>query len=336
MLLARFPRERLAHLPTPLESMPRLSRELGGPKLFVKRDDCTGLSTGGNKTRKLEFLVGDALAKGADTLITQGATQSNHARQTAAAAARYGLSCHILLENRTGFQDRGYRESGNVLLDRLHGARLSERAKDSDMNAEMAKLAGRLKESGAKPYVIPGGGSNPVGALGYASCALEIVAQANDQGLRIDHIVHATGSAGTQAGLVAGLCAINARIPVLGISVRAPAKQQEETVFALAERTAELMSAPGCVARADVIVNSDFVGTGYGIPTDGMVDAVKTVARLEGILLDPVYTGKAMAGLMALAKKGFFAKDSNVVFLHTGGSAGLFGYPDAFGLPALA
>ena len=332
MHLARFPRQHFAHLPTPLEPMERLSKHLGGPRLWIKRDDCTGLSSGGNKTRKLEFLVGDALAQRADTLITQGATQSNHARQTAAAAARFGLECHILLEDRTGFQTPEYTQNGNVLLDKLHGASLSRRAKDTDMNAEMASLAEDLRAKGKKPYIIPGGGSNPVGALGYANCALELVAQANERGLRIDHIVHATGSAGTQAGFVAGMVAINANIPVLGISVRAPKARQEQSVFDLAQRTAEHMGTPGIVNREHIVANSDYVGPGYGLPTPGMAEAVKLVARMEGILLDPVYTGKGMDGLIDLVRKGNFAKDSTVVFLHTGGSAGLFAYPDAFNL----
>ena len=334
MHFSRFPRVRLAHLPTPLEPMERLSRHLAkdGPRLWVKRDDCTGLSTGGNKTRKLEFLMGDALKRGADTIITQGATQSNHARQTAAAAAKLGLACHILLEDRTGNNSPDYTLNGNVLLDRLHGASISKRAKDSDMNKEMEILAADLRAKGKKPYIVPGGGSNPVGALGYANCALELVAQANEMQLKIDHVVHATGSAGTQAGFVAGLVAINSRIPTLGISVRAPKEKQENSVFDLAQRTAEHLGAPGIVKREHIVANSDYVGPGYGLATDGMIDAVKTVARLEGILLDPVYTGKAMAGLFDHVHKGFFGKDSNIVFLHTGGSAGLFGYPDTFDL----
>ncbi len=333
MHLSRFPRQHFAHLPTPLEPMARLSKHLGGPRLWIKRDDCTGLSSGGNKTRKLEFLVGDALAQGADTLITQGATQSNHARQTAAAAARFGLECHILLEDRTGFQTPEYTQNGNVLLDKLHGAALSKRAKDTDMNAEMVSLAEDLRAKGKKPYIIPGGGSNAIGALGYANCALELVAQANERGLKIAHAVHATGSAGTQAGFVAGMVAINANIPVLGISVRAPKARQEQSVFDLAQRTAEHMGLPGIVKREHIVANSDYVGPGYGLPTEGMAEAVKLVARMEGILLDPVYTGKGMDGLIDLVRKGHFAKDSTVVFLHTGGSAGLFAYPDAFDLP---
>ena len=334
MHLARFPRVKLAHLPTPLEPLARLSEHLGGPRLWIKRDDCTGLSSGGNKTRKLEFLLADALKERADTVITQGATQSNHARQTAAGAAKLGLECHILLENRTGFENRDYTLNGNVLLDRLHAAIVSRRPAGADMNAEMEQLAATLRSKGKRPYVIPGGGSNPIGALGYANCALELTAQANDMGLRIDHIVHATGSTGTQAGLVAGLCAIHADIPVLGISVRAARDRQEEVVFALAKATADHIGASGVVRREHVVANSDYVGQGYGLPTEGMAEAVKMLACLEGILLDPVYTGKAMAGMIDLVRKGHFKKDANVVFLHTGGSAGLFGYPDSFSLPA--
>jgi L-cysteate sulfo-lyase len=334
MHLSRFPRQRIAHLPTPLEPMERLSRHLNGPRLWIKRDDCTGLSSGGNKTRKLEFLIGDALARGADTIITQGATQSNHVRQTAAAAARFGFDCHALLEDRTGNNSPDYRLNGNVLLDRLHGAHLSKFAGGTDMNAAMEMLAAELRVKGKKPYVIPGGGSNAVGALGYANCALELVAQANERGLKIDHVVHATGSAGTQAGFVTGLVAINSGIPVLGIGVRAPKERQEQAVFDLAQKTAEHLGAPGIVRREHIVANSDYVGPGYGLPTEGMAEAVKMLAQLEGILLDPVYTGKGMAGLIDLVRKGHFAKDSDVVFLHTGGSAGLFAYPDAFGLPA--
>jgi len=333
MHLARYPRVRLAHLPTPLEPMERLSKYLGGPRLWIKRDDCTGLSTGGNKTRKLEFLLGDALAKGADTLITQGATQSNHARQTAAGAAKFGLQCYILLEDRTGYNSPDYTLNGNVLLDRLHGATISKRPSGADMNVEMDALAMRLRDEGRKPYVIPGGGSNPVGALGYANCALELLHQANEMRLKIEHVVQATGSAGTQAGFVAGLAALNANIPVLGISVRAPKEKQEQAVFELAVRTADYFGAPGVVKREYIVANSDYVGGGYGVPTEGMREAVKLAARLEGVLLDPVYTGKGFDGLIDHVNKGFFPKDSDVVFLHTGGSAGLFGYPDAFDLP---
>jgi L-cysteate sulfo-lyase len=330
MNLARYPRVTLGHLPTPLERLENLTRELNGPEIWIKRDDCTGLSTGGNKTRKLEFLMAEALDQGADTVVTQGATQSNHARQTAAAAARLGLACHLLLEDRTGKTDFDYTENGNVLLDRLHGATLERCAANPDMNGEMEKVAARLRAEGRKVYTIPGGGSNPTGALGYVNAAIELVYQANAIGLGIDHVVHATGSAGTQAGLVAGLAGINSGVPVLGIGVRAPQAKQEENVFALAARTAEKLGIPGAVRREHIAANCDYIGDGYGFPAAGTIEAIRTLARTDAILLDPVYSGKGMAGLIDLVKKGFFKKGETVVFLHTGGSAGLFGYPADF------
>jgi L-cysteate sulfo-lyase len=255
MNLARFGRISCGHFPTPLEPMDALSRYLGGPMLWIKRDDCTGLSGGGNKTRKLEFLMAQAIAQQADTVITQGATQSNHARQTAAIAAKLGMACHILLEDRTGYPDDAYRLSGNVLLDELHGASISQRPAGADMQQEMEELAAGLTTSGKRCYVIPGGGSNPVGALGYVNAALELLAQSTAMGLRIDHVVHATGSAGTQAGLVAGLVMLNSQIPVLGIGVRAPKDRQEASIFALAEKTCALVGVPGAVKREHVVAH---------------------------------------------------------------------------------
>jgi L-cysteate sulfo-lyase len=334
MDIARFPRVRLGHFPTPLEPMDNLSRVLGGPRLWIKRDDCTGLSTGGNKTRKLEFLMAEAQDQNADVVITQGATQSNHARQTAAAAVKLGMQCHVLLEDRTGYTATDYTDGGNVLLDRLHGATVERRPGGSNMQAEMDAVAARLRQQGRRPYVIPGGGSTPLGAIGYANAALELVQQSAERGLRIDALVHATGSAGTQAGLVAGLQALNSPIRLLGIGVRAPREKQESMVYDLACRTWALMGLRSELPRAAVEANCDYVGDGYGLPTPGMVEAVTLLARTEGLLLDPVYSGKGMAGLIDLVRKGRFGPDQNIVFLHTGGSAALFGYPDAFGLPA--
>ncbi len=330
MHLSRFPRVNLAHLPTPLEFLPNLSKKLGGPDIYIKRDDCTGLGTGGNKTRKLEFLMAEALAEKADVVITQGAVQSNHARQTAAAAAKLGMACEILLENRTGYANRDYTDSGNVLLDRIFGANITRFAKDTDMNAAMFDKAGEIRSQGKTVYIIPGGGSNAVGALGYVNCAIETLTQANDRGLRIDHLVTATGSTGTQAGLVVGLEATRSGIPLLGISVRALREQQEENVYDLACKTADHMGISGCVAREKVVANSDYVGDGYGIPTESMIEAVNLMAREEAILMDPVYSGKGLAGLIDHIRNGFFTKGQNIVFLHTGGSAALFGYVDTF------
>ncbi|RKT30974.1 D-cysteine desulfhydrase [Roseovarius halotolerans] len=330
MHLARFPRHFLAHLPTPLERLDRLSAELGGPEIWIKRDDCTGLSTGGNKTRKLEFLMAEAEAQGADMVMTQGATQSNHARQTAAFAAKLGMDCHILLEDRTGSNDANYNHNGNVLLDHLHGATTEKRAGGGDMNAEMETVAERLRAEGRKVYTIPGGGSNATGALGYVNCAFELLSQVNGTGLRIDHLVHATGSAGTQAGLITGLQAMNAQIPLLGIGVRAPKAKQEENVYNLACATAEKLGCAGVVKREDVVANTDYVGEGYGIPTESGLEAIRMFAELEAILLDPVYSAKGAAGLIDLIRKGHFKKGERVVFLHTGGAAALFGYDQAF------
>ncbi|MEM6555791.1 MAG: D-cysteine desulfhydrase [Pseudomonadota bacterium] len=333
LTLAKFPRVSLGHLPTPLEPMDRLSEVLGGPRLWVKRDDCTGLSSGGNKTRKLEFLMADAVQKGADTIITQGATQSNHARQTAAAAAKLGIACHILLEDRTGSNDPNYILNGNVLLDRLHGASVSKRPGGADMNAEMEACAARMETEGKTPYIIPGGGSNPIGALGYVNCARELCEQAANAGLKIDGLVHATGSSGTQAGLVAGLAALESDIHLLGIGVRAAQDKQEGMVHDLAVRTVEYMETDTPIARDNVRANCDYVGAGYGLPTKGMIDALKLLARTEGLLFDPVYSGKGLDGLIDQTRKGYFDGMDNVVFLHTGGSAALFGYPETFELP---
>jgi len=329
MHLARFPRIHLAHLPTPLEHMPRLSQELG-IDLWIKRDDCTGLSTGGNKTRKLEFLMAEAESLGADMVMTQGATQSNHARQTAAAAAKLGISCHILLEDRTGYNNANYNFNGNVLLDHLHGATTKKYPGGTDMVTAMEKEAKAKRDKGIKVYVIPGGGSNATGALGYVNCAFELLEQTNKRSLKIDRILHATGSAGTQAGLVAGLCAMNAKIELLGIGTRAPKPKQEKMVYDLALKTAAKLGCPSVVPRDAVKANTNYVGEGYGIPSDKSIEAITMFAELEGILLDPVYSAKGAAGLVDLSRSEFFEKNERIVFLHTGGAAGLFGYDFAF------
>ncbi|MEM9157266.1 MAG: D-cysteine desulfhydrase [Cyanobacteria bacterium P01_F01_bin.33] len=330
MHLARFPRLHFAHLPTPLEPLETLSSLLGGPKLWIKRDDCTGLAGGGNKTRKLEFLMADALEQGADTIITQGAIQSNHVRQTAAIASKLALNCEVLLEDRTSSEDPDYTENGNVLLDRLFGSSINRFPGGHDMPVEMDELAERLTEEGRTPYVIPGGGSNPIGALGYVNAALELLQQANDQGLRVDRLIHGTGSAGTQAGLVAGFGLSNSGISVLGIGVNAPKDKQEEKVYDLAAATADLLGVPGGVKPTQVEANCDYVGEGYGIPAQSTLEAIELFARHEGILLDPVYSGKGAAGLIDLVRQGAFGNDENIVFLHTGGSQALFAYRSDF------
>ena len=334
MNLARFPRRRYTSGFTPLEAMPRMTSALGGPELWIKRDDLLGLAGGGNKTRKLEFLVADALAQGADTLVTVGAPQSNHCRLTLAAAAREGLSCRLVIEERVPGTYSPEALGNNLLFDLMGAESVRMVAAGSDLAAEMSREAEIVRAAGRKPYVIPGGGSNPLGALGYAACAAEIMAQSFEQGVAFDHIVVASGSAGTHAGLLAGLVALNAGIPLTGINVRRQQAEQEGNVHALAVATAALMGTPA-PERAAVVARGDWVGPGYSLPTPEMVAAVRLLARSEGILLDPVYTGKAMAGLIGLVRSGAFQPGERVLFVHTGGSPSLHAYARELRDPAL-
>lgn len=329
MQLTRFPRRRYTPHPTPIEKLERLSRHLGGPNIYIKRDDLTGLAGGGNKTRKLEFLVAEALAQGADTLVTVGAVQSNHCRLTLAAAAKEGLRCRLILEQRVP-NSYDPKASGNIFLFDLLGAeQVTVVDAGTDLAAAMKRIAAELAAIGRKAYLIPGGGSNPLGALGYVACAQEILAQTFDMGLRVDQILCTSGSAGTHAGLLVGLIGAQVAIPLTGINVRRQRAEQEANVHALAQQTAALLGLAGGVPRASVVALDEWVGPGYSIPSPEMVEAVRLVARLEGVLLDPVYTGKAMAGLIALVARRHFERDANVLFVHTGGSPALFAYQDA-------
>jgi len=332
MDLSSFPRVSLAHLPTPLEFLPRLTEHLDGPDIYVKRDDCTGLATGGNKTRKLEFSMGEALRQGADTVVTVGAIQSNHVRQTAAATCKLGLSCEVLLEHRIDQPSETYTSSGNIFLDRLFAANLREYPGGTDFDAEMAKVADEVRAKGGVPYIVPGGASNTVGALGYVDCGIELLKQLSEQNLHIDHLVTATGSAGTHAGLIVGLRGSGSDLPILGFGVNASQDVQEERVYKLAKETAELVGASDCVTREDIIADCNYIGPGYGESTESMNEAVLMLARLEGLLFDPVYSGKALAGMIDYVRRGRFTKGQKIVFLHTGGSVGLFGYADSLAL----
>ena len=330
MNLAKFPRRRYTAGPTPLERVPRFSEALGGPTIYIKRDDLLGLTAGGNKTRKLEFLVAEALAQGTDTLITCGAIQSNHCRLTLAAAVKEGLKCRLVLEERVPGSYRP-QAGGNIFLYNLLGAeQVRVVPAGSDLPEEMALVAGELAAAGRKGYVIPGGGSNPLGALGYVACAQEILAQTFDLGLDIHAILCASGSAGTQAGLVTGVQGCSMNMPVLGINVSRTKEAQEALVYGLVQETAELVGLSASVPREAVVCFDDYVGPGYSLPTPGMVEAVQLLARTEGILLDPVYTGKAMAGLIDLVRKGYFKRGSNILFVHTGGSPALDVYREYF------
>ena len=332
MLLSDFPRVPLAHLPTPLEPLRRLSEHLGGPEIWVKRDDCTGLATGGNKTRKLEFSMGQAVEQGATTIITVGAVQSNHVRQAAAAACKLGMDCEILLEHRIADPGALYRNSGNVLLDRLFGAKLHEYPKGADFDAAMAEIAEEVGARGGVPYIIPGGASNKVGALGYVGCVEELLQQCDEQDIAFDHLVTASGSAGTHAGLAVGLRASGSDLPVLGIGVGVPHEEQVKRVVDLAIDTAEYIGKPGCVTPEDIVVDCSYIGPGYGQPTEAMNEAVVLLARTEGLLFDPVYTGKALAGMIDYVRQGRFDASQKIVFLHTGGAVGLFAYGDQLAL----
>lgn len=310
-------RERFAHLPTPLEKLERLSKHLGGPEVWIKRDDQTGLATGGNKTRKLEFLVADALAHGCDHLVTTGAPQSNHCRQTAAAAAHMGLGCSLVLRGEAPAEMQG-----NLLLDRLLGAHLYW-AGERDCGEVMNDVVAELRSMGRKPYAIPLGGSNVMGATGYVLAMEELTAQLSDGGPNVDFIVFASSSGGTQAGLVLGAKAYDFRGQILGISVDHPAEQLKTLASALATATATHLGLGTLSVAGRVDVNDDYLGEGYAQVGETEREAIQMLAQLEGVLLDPVYTGRAMGGLIDLIRWGAFTRGQTVLFWHTGGTAAL-------------
>ncbi len=325
--LADFPRVALARLPTPIEHLSRLSKHLGGAQIYIKRDDETGLGLGGNKLRKLEFLLGDALAKGADVVLTTGAMQSNHARQTAAACAKLGLACELILR-RSQLASETYLQNGNVLLDKLFGARLTIIDARTSREAAMTARAEALKAEGHTPYCIPVGGSCGIGNLGYALCAEELTTQAHELGIRFSAVLLATGSGGTHGGTVAGLHALGSDLPVIGIAVESTSAEQEALAYQQATETARLMLlAPP--PRDAIKVLDDYAGPGYAKPTEAMREALSLAGRYEGLVLDPVYTGKAFSGIIDLIRRRHFGPDEAVLFINTGGSPGLFAYPEA-------
>ncbi len=332
MNLAQFPRRGYVKEATPIEFLPNFSKALGGKvNVYIKRDDLLPGTSGGNKTRKLDFCIADALVKGADTIITCGAVQSNHCRLTLSWAVKEGLDCYLVLEERV---KNSYKPeaSGNNFLFRLLGVKgITVVPGGSDMRGEMEKVAEKLKAEGKKPYIVPGGASNALGALGYVGCMEEIMHQMFTQGLTFDHMVVPSGSAGTHAGIIAGMIGNNINIPVTGIGVNRPKAVQQEAVHKLANQALDLIGVEQRVPADKVIAFDDYVGPGYSLPTDAMVEAVKLLARTEGILLDPVYSGKAMSGLIDLVRKGYFKEGSNILFLHTGGSPALYAYLDCFG-----
>jgi D-cysteine desulfhydrase len=310
-----FPRIKIAHLPTPIEELPRLSKALEGPRLFIKRDDQTGLAFGGNKTRKLEFLLGEAQNQKARTLITAGAAQSNHCRQTAAAAARFGLGCVLIL---TG--DKPAVPSGNLLLDNLFGAQNIWVKQRHDRDKILNEKYEQLVSSGKAPYLVPYGGSSPTGALGYVYAMEEFIAQE----IPVDWIVFASSSGGTQAGLMCGALQFEFKGKILGISIDESRLKLQETVSNLANQIFAFENLPNIYRPEEILVNDNYCSPGYGVFTDLEKEAIKLFAEYEGILLDPVYTGRAAGGLIDLVRKGFFKKNSRVLFWHTGGQPALF------------
>lgn len=333
MDLSRFPRRRYTPFATPLEFLPNFSRALAatcpggqGPNIWIKRDDMLGLFPGGNKTRKLEFLVADALAQGADTLVTCGAPQSNHCRITLAAAVKEGLKCRFVIEERVPGSykpDAG----GNNFMFRLLGVEaVTVVPGGSNMGAEMQKVADAVASEGRKAYIVPGGGSNAIGGLGYVACAQELQQQLFEHGLRIDHVVVGSGSSGTHGGMVAGFLGANIRIPITGIGVSRDPADQEPLVHKEAQAIMDLLGTGIRVPREAVVSVGGYWQPKYSVPNRRMVEAVQMLARTEGIPLDPVYTGKIMAGLIGLAREGRFKAGENVLFLHTGGLPSLHAY----------
>jgi D-cysteine desulfhydrase len=318
-----IPRFHFAHLPTPIEGLPRLSEALGGARLLIKRDDQTGLAFGGNKTRKLEFLVAEAREQGAKTLISGGALQSNHCRQTAAAAARFGFECTLVL---TG--DKSQHTSGNLLLDQLFGAEIVYVADRKDRDSILQQTFERATNEGKKPYLVPYGGSNATGALGYAFAMKELI----DQNVSADWVVFASSSGGTQAGLLLGQRIFGFSGRVLGISVDESEEWLKSEVSKLASATSEKLGGRIEFTPADVLVNADYCNAGYGVVTEREREALRLFASCEGLLLDPVYTGRAAAGMIDLIRTGFFKTNETVLFLHTGGQPALFTekYADEF------
>lgn len=329
-MLEKFPRARLAHLPTPLDPMPNLSRVLGSAQLFIKRDDCTGLALGGNKARQLEFYLGEALANGCDTVISTGAVQSNFVRMLAAGARKLGLQCHIQLEDRVPGMPQEYHVSGNVLLDQLFGAQLYHYADGEDeagANAHLQEIARELRKAGRRPHVIDITADHaPIGALGYVDAAQELLRQAEERCINIDTIVLASGGAFTHVGMLVGLRALDCKAQVIGVCVRRDAAAQRQRVMHMGQMLCDMLGRPNLITPEDIWLDDAYLGASYGrVPTETR-EAISLMAQSEGVLLDPVYTGKAFAGLIGVARQGRLRAGSNVIFLHTGGAPALFAY----------
>jgi D-cysteine desulfhydrase len=326
MDLSRFPRRHYTNTATPLEFLPHFTKALGGPEIWIKRDDMLGLFPGGNKTRKLEFLVADALAQGADTLVTCGAPQSNHCRITLAAANKEGLKCRFVIEERiAGSFDED--ASGNHFLFRLLGVEaITVVPAGTNMVAAMQTVAEELAAAGRKAYVVAGGGSNALGGLGYVACAQELMQQCFERGLVFDHVVVGSGSSGTHGGLLAGFLGHRLGTPITGIGVSRDPAEQEPLVWKEAQAVCDLLGVDLRIPREAVVSMGGYWQPKYSVPNQRMVEAVQLLARTEGIVLDPVYTGKVMAGLIGLVRQGRFKRGEKVLFMHTGGLPAVHAY----------
>ncbi len=326
MDLTKFPRRCYTGFATPIVKAEQLTGYLNGPDIYIKRDDLLGLAAGGNKTRKLEFVVADALRQNADTLITCGAIQSNHCRLTLSAAVREGLDCRLVLEELVPGSYNPDANGNNFLYHLLGVKEIKVCPHGADIAAEMQQMADRITQRGHRPYIIPVGASEPVGILGYIACAQEIVEQARRMNIDFHHVICVSGSGGTQAGLIAGFHDSGSAISVTGINVSQSREAQERLVYDLVRATCAYAGLAVQVPRNKVVCLAEYVGPGYAVLTPAVIEAIRIMAGKEGILLDPVYTGKAMVGLMDLVHKGFFKKGENVLFLHTGGAPALYAY----------
>lgn len=332
MLTDKYPRAILAHTPTPIECLRNLSEELGGPKIWVKRDDCTGLAFGGNKARQLEYYMGEALRDNADTILITSAVQSNYLRSAVAAARKYSMEVEVQLEERVPGRPKEYYKSGNPFLSKLMGAKIHSYPEGEDEEGADNALYARaeiLKKEGRNPYVIPLAGTHiPLGSLGYVDCAVELLDQVKKQNLNIDAIVTASGSGTTHAGLLAGLRAAGSKLPVYGICVRRDKTSQKERVFKKTKVVAEMIDCDSDIMEEDIQLTDYTLAPGYGQLNAHVTEAIELTAKTEGLLVDPVYTGKSMAGLIHLIRIGQFNDGQNIMFIHTGGTPALFGYPE--------
>ena len=332
MFTDKYSRAKLAHLPTVLEPLPNLSKHLKGPKIWIKRDDCTGLAMGGNKARQLEYYLGHALSKKADTILTTGAIQSNHVRMSVAGARKLGMDVEVLLEHRVNNRKSEYYQSGNPFLIELMGAKThySNAGDDEDgTDDRLFDLAEKLRQQGKKPYVIPlSENYTPFGSLGYVDCAVELLQQCKKQEICVDAIVLASGSAATHSGLLCGIRALGFNTPILGACVRRDKDLQAARVLKKSNQVAQMIGFKGIISDEDIWVDDQMLAPGYGQLNQPVLEAIDLLAQTEGILLDPTYTGKSMATLIDFIRRGKFSADQNIIFLHTGGSPALFGYPE--------